>query len=146
MKRSRKLKSPWRSAVAVVEFAVMLPPLVLIAIGTIEVARAFSVQHALQEASMVGCRIYALGDKTQQDAIDIIDLSLAETNITGYTVTFDPAVKSDIAIDLEPVTVAIRVPFSNVGFGLHGTISGSTIKGSSVLPADLLGSATSMAP
>ncbi|MCA9182123.1 MAG: pilus assembly protein, partial [Planctomycetales bacterium] len=57
MIRSRKLKSRWRSAVAAVEFAVMLPPVVLIVFGTIEVARAFSVQHALQEASMVGCRI-----------------------------------------------------------------------------------------
>ncbi|MCC7333663.1 MAG: pilus assembly protein [Pirellulaceae bacterium] len=141
--RSRKLKSTWRSAVAAVEFAVMLPPVVLIVFGTIEVARAFSVQHALQEASMVGCRIYALGEKTQQDAIDFIDLSLAEANISGYSIAFDPALKSDIDVDLEPVKVTISIPFSSVGFGLHGTISGSNIKGESVLPADLLGAATS---
>lgn len=72
----------------------MLPPVVLIVFGTIEVALVFSVQHALQEASMVGCRIYALGEKTQQDAIDFIDLSLAEANISGYSIAFDPALMS----------------------------------------------------
>ncbi len=132
------------SGVAAVEFAVLLPPIVLMILGAIEASRAFSVQHALQEASMNGCRIYSLGDKTKQEAIDMIDLSLANSGLTGYTITFDPLLKSDVDVDLEPVCVTLSVPFSNVGFGLTSVFSGATVAAKSVLPADLLGAGTAV--
>ncbi len=130
--------------IAAVEFAVLLPPVVLMILGIIECSRAFGVQHALQEASMNGCRIYALGDKTQQEAIDMINLSLADTGFTGCTITFDPPLKSSVDVDLEPVKVTLGVPYNNVGFGLVGVFAGSTVTATSVLPADLLGAGTSV--
>lgn len=130
--------------VAAVEFAVLLPPVVLIILGAIEAARAFAVQHALQEASTNGCRIYALGDKTQQEAVDMIDLSLADSGFIGYSIQFAPALKDDIDHNLEPVAVTISIPFHKVGFGLGGALAGSTIAATSVLPADLLGADTTL--
>ena len=98
-----------RRGIAAVEFAVVLPPMILILLVSLEITRGFAVQHALQEAAMNGCRIYTLGDKTQADAQAMIDRSLDEANITGYTITYEPALKADIVADLQPVTVTVTV-------------------------------------
>ncbi len=132
-------KRSLRAAVAAVEFAVILPPIVLLIIGSLDVARIFSLQHKLQEASMYGCRIYALGDMTQQRAIDAIDLSMAEKGLTGYKISFDPPHKSEIKDDLVPVTVTVQMPYSGMGFGMQSFLGGSDIVAKSVLPADLIG-------
>lgn len=118
------------------EFAVVLPPMILILLVSLEITRGFAVQHALQEAAMNGCRIYTLGDKTQADAQAMIDRSLDEANITGYTVTFDPALKADIVEDLQPVTVTVTVPYSQVGVGVQWFLAGSDITAAVTLPVD----------
>ena len=141
MKTQSKLRRNWRSAVAAVEFAVVLPPVVLLILGSLDVARVFAIQHTLQEASMNGCRIYTLGDMTQQQAIDAVDQSMAEKGLTGYSITFDPPVKCDIEDDLEPVTVAVQMPYDSFGLGLQSILGGSAISAQSILPADLLGAA-----
>ncbi len=139
--KARRIK---RSAVAAVEFAVVLPPVVLLILGSLDVARVFAIQHTLQEASMNGCRIYALGDMTQQQAIEAVDQSMAEKGLTGYTVTFEPSLKSDIDDDLQPVTVAVRIPYSSIGIGLHSVLGGSAVSAQAILPADLLGASSQL--
>lgn len=139
-----KPKRRLRAAVAAVEFAVILPPMVLLILGSLDVARVFALQHKLQDASMYGCRIYALGDMTQQQAVDAVDQSMAERGLTGYTITFDPPQKSDIADDLAPVTVTLSIPYDGFGLGLQSFLGGSDIVAKSVLPADLVGLAATV--
>lgn len=139
-----KPKRSLRAAVAAVEFAVILPPTVLLILGSLDVARVFALQHKLQDASMYGCRIYALGDFTQQQAVDAVDQSMAERGLTGYTITFDPPQKSDITDDLAPVTVTLSIPYDGFGLGLQSFLGGSDIVAKSVLPADLVGLAATV--
>ncbi len=125
-----------RRGVAAVEFAVVLPPLLLILLVSIEVAGAISVQHALQEASMNGCRIYSLRDKTQVEANAMIAQSLAEDNITGYSIAFNPSSKTVFNNDLTPITVTVSVPYSQVGVGIQWMLGSTTITASTTLPSD----------
>ncbi len=125
-----------RRGVAAVEFAVVLPPILLLVLVSIEVAGAFAVQHALQEASMNGCRIYCQRTTTQQESENMVALSLAEDDITGYTVEFDPPVKTVFNNDLTPITVTVSVPYSQVGVGIQWMLGSTTITASSTLPAD----------
>jgi Flp pilus assembly protein TadG len=134
MKRNRNQ----RNGIAAVEFAVVLPVMALLVLGTIEASRALSVQHTLQEASMHGCRVYMLSNKTQADAANVINQSLAAASISGHTITYDPPTKAGIDTEMEPVTVTISVPYSNVSYGVEWFLQSSTLSAASVLPADLL--------
>ncbi|GAA5507181.1 TadE family protein [Novipirellula caenicola] len=122
--------------IAAVEFAVVLPPLLLMILVSVEVARAFAVQHSLQEACVNGCRIYALGDKTQQQASDMIQRSLNEAGISGHSIEFVPATKAEITAEMQPVTVTISVPYNQVGVGVQWMLAGSTVTASTTLPAE----------
>ncbi len=110
--------------------------MILILLVSLEITRGFAVQHALQEAAMNGCRIYTLGDKTQADAQAMIARSLDEAGISGYTTTYAPANKADIVADLQPVTVTITVPYSQVGVGVQWFLAGSDISAAVTLPVD----------
>ena len=122
--------------IAAVEFAVVLPPVLLLILVSVEVARAIAVQHTLQETCMNGCRIYSLGDRTQQQATDMINLSLNEAGISGHSVEFVPATKAEITAEMQPVTVTISVPYSQVGVGVQWMLAGSTVTASTTLPAE----------
>ncbi|WP_442508776.1 TadE/TadG family type IV pilus assembly protein [Novipirellula sp. SH528] len=122
--------------IAAVEFAVVLPPVLLLILVSVEVARAFAVQHTLQETCMNGCRIYSLGDRTQLQATDMINLSLSEAGISGHSVEFVPATKAEITAEMQPVTVTISVPYSQVGVGVQWMLAGSTVTASTTLPAE----------
>ncbi|TWU23903.1 TadE-like protein [Novipirellula galeiformis] len=122
--------------IAAVEFAVVLPPLLLLVLVSVEMARAITVQHSLQEASMNGCRIYALRDTTQQKASKMIELSLNEAGISGHSIQFSPATKGEITKEMQPVTVAISVPYNQVGVGVQWFLAGSTVTARTTLPAE----------
>ncbi|EMI17551.1 TadE family protein [Rhodopirellula maiorica SM1] len=122
--------------IAAVEFAVVLPPVLLMILVSVEVSRALAVQHSLQEASLNGCRIYSLSDKTQQQANDMINLSLAEAGISGHSIQYVPATKAEITAEMQPVTVNISVPYNQVGVGIQWLLAGSTVAASTTLPAE----------
>ena len=127
----------FRRGVAVVEFAVCLPIVVLLMLGAVEAARALMVQHALQEAVQAGCRVYSVLDVPTQKAVDIINQSLTAEGITNYTLNFSPAFKNDIDTDLEPVTITATVNYSDVSWLAPTFMAGTTISGQCTMPADL---------
>ncbi|MCM2373731.1 TadE family protein [Aporhodopirellula aestuarii] len=136
----RHWKEAPRRGVAAVEFAIVLPMLVLIIFGSIETSRVLSIHHSLREAAMNGCRIYSLSDKTQVEAEAMVNHSLNEAGIKGYTVSFSPSAKSQITADLQPVTVTISVMHDEVGCDLAGFFTDATFTASVTLPAELPGS------
>ena len=135
--RERTLHTSVRRGISVVEFAVVLPLIVLLMLGGIEAGRAMMVGHTLQEAAQAGCRVYSLRDTTQQDAQDIIDASMVDAGVTGYTILFDPLTKAEIDANMEPVSVTVSVPYDQVGWTIPWFMAGATISGSGTFPADL---------
>ncbi len=138
----RTAKRTGRCGIAATEFALVLPPILLLIVGAMEVSQVFATQHKLQEASMTGCRIYMLNEKTKQDATNMIDMALAASNVTNYTITYSPATKSEITADMQPVKVTITVPYDSVSIGFAWFMSGINISSESTLPADLQGNST----
>ncbi len=132
-----KQRTRKRHGVATVEFATVLPLFVLLLLGTVEASRAVMVQHSIHEATRAGCRIYTIGDATQQDARDMIDQALADTGLTGYTVSFEPATKAEITETLQPVTVTISIPSDEVMWLSPFFINGGTISSRCTMPSDL---------
>jgi Flp pilus assembly protein TadG len=126
-----------RRGAAAVEFAVVLPVVVFLFLGAVELSRGVMVDHSLQEAARAGCRMYSVATTTQQEVDDIIAVCMADAGVANYDVVFDPATKSGIDTEMEPVTVTISVPYSDVAWLSPRYLSGATITASCTLPADL---------
>jgi Flp pilus assembly protein TadG len=134
------LKNVWannRKGSAAVEFAVVAPVLVTLLLGSFEMGRAVMVQHTLAETARAGARVYAVTDNTQQDAQNFIATAMTNARISNYSVTFDPPTSAEIDVHLEPVTVSVSVPYSQVAWLSPWFMSGKTITGVGVMPADI---------
>ena len=125
-----------RKGVAVVEFAVCLPLLILLVIGAIDIGRALMVQHSLVEAARAGCRLYAVPQElTEDDANAMIKKVMADANLDGYSVEFDPHPSADIE-HLMPVRVSVSVPFREVSWLSSSFLSGKTLVATCTMPGD----------
>ena len=126
-----------RKGAALVEFALVLPLFVLLAVAAIDVGRAIMVKHKLVEAARAGCRLYILKDEpSEEDVTDIVDRVMAGANLQGHTVTMDPNNSNDIE-RLQPVTVSVSIPYAEVSW-LRGSgfLSNGTLTGACIMPGD----------
>ena len=137
MRKSTTHTSEHRAGAAAVEFAVVLPFIVLLILGAIEAGRAVMVQHALEEAARAGCRLYVVDDVTEQEARDMIADSLTAAGITKYTITLNPATKAGVDTHLEPVTVTVSVNYADVAWLPARFFTGKAVSGQCTMPADL---------
>ena len=126
-----------RRGAAAVEFAVILPVLVLLLLGGVEVGRAVMVQHALQEAAQAGCRIYTVKDKAESDVEQMVAKAMSGASIAGYKINFEPATKKEIDKHMEPVTVTVSVGYQDIAWSKPWFMSGATLVGRCTMPADL---------
>ncbi len=130
-------RHPERRGVEVLEFALVLPLIVMLFIGAIEAARAVMVVHTLQEAAQAGCRIYCVKGTTQADATAMITEAMKHARVTNYSVAFNPAQKDDVDVSGEPVTVTVSISFANVAWLSPRFFAGKSLRGSCVFPADV---------
>jgi Flp pilus assembly protein TadG len=126
-----------RRGAAAVEFAVVLPVVVFLFLGAVELSRGVMIDHSLQEAARAGCRVYSVATTPQQEVDDILAVCMNDAGVTNYQVVFDPATKAEIDKKMEPVTVSISVAYSDVAWLSPRYLSGATITASCTLPADL---------
>lgn len=134
---SRVRRYPKRRGVEVVEFALVLPLIVMMFCGAIETARAVMLVHALQEAAQAGCRIYSVKNTTQADATAIIADAMTRAKITSYAVAFTPATKNEVDVSLEPVTVTVTVSYAPLAWLAPKFFVGKSLQGTCIFPADL---------
>jgi Flp pilus assembly protein TadG len=127
----------FRRGTAAVEFAAVLPLMVLLILGAVEFGRAIMVQHSLQEAAQAGCRVYSVKANTQAAARSMVDEAMKQADITGYSVQFDPALKSAIDVHMEPVSVTVSVPYNLVGWLSPSYLTDATITATCTMPADV---------
>ncbi len=120
-----------------VEFAVVLPLVVLLLLGALEISQGIMVQHTLQETAQAAARVYAIGDTSQQDVDKVIEKAMSQARIQTYEVVYDPPTKAAIRTHMEPVTVSVRVNFASVAWLPASFLGGSQLSASAVMPADL---------
>jgi len=122
----RKSRRRQRRGIAAVELAVVLPFLVAILLGALEVGRALDVQAMLENAAGVGGRQASTGVSTntqvQQAVTNYLKFAGLPTQNVTVTVTdlttFGPAATQAAQMDVLQVTVTI--PFQDVRWAVSG--------------------------
>ena len=97
-------KTSRESGAALVEFAIIMPLLLLLVFGIIEFGRAYNAQNSLTHAAREGAREYAI---TQDEDAGRATAKAAATSLDSskITVTFSDCDPGD------PATVTLRYPF-----------------------------------
>ncbi len=105
-----------RKGAAAVEFALIAPVFFLLVFGMIEFGRMIMVQQIVTNASREGARMAVLDGATTggHDGVNTrVTDYLQEAGIKGASVTVNPD-PPDSAGWGDPVTVTVRIPFSQV--------------------------------
>jgi Flp pilus assembly protein TadG len=103
------------SGQAMVEFAIVLPLLLMLMISVFEFGRAWNVYHAVTDAARLGARSAVVADPntTQDSVISIVRRALARASVdTGSATTI--ALSGWRTGTGTPATVAIAVPYTFV--------------------------------
>ena len=106
----------FRLGTATVEFAVVLPLIVALLLGAVEVGRGVMINHSLQEAAHAGCRVYCVEDSTLTQARNVVDAVMTDAGVTNHTIVFDPPSKAGIDTPMEAVSVTVTVPYMDVAW------------------------------
>ena len=106
--RRRKVKHDERGA-AVVEFAIVLPVLVMLVFGIIELSIYFNRLQGLQAAAREGARVAALPQSTQSDIKAKVNSALDGVVPSGTTRTITVSPTSANPCDLQPAGTSVTV-------------------------------------
>ena len=108
-----KIKTKRRGAAAV-EFAIVLPILVLLVFGMIEFGRMLMVQQMIVNSAREGARHAILNGSSLQSTTARVENYLVNAGITDPEITISP--DPEKVGTSEPVTVGVRVPFTDVSW------------------------------
>lgn len=92
---------------ALVEFAMVMPILMMFFYGMIELSRVLLLQHTVDTASYEGARFAIVPGATSQDAVDCASKLLATGKLKSAKITVTPTV---ITEDTPVITVLVEVP------------------------------------
>lgn len=110
----KRKKAPQRTGAAVVEFAVCLPVIILIVLGTIEAGSLLFLKQTIVQAAYEGAKVaISTGDTVQAEAV--VEAVAAGRNLQDVQVEFSPA---DIA-NMPPgdtLTITVSVPGDSNSF------------------------------
>lgn len=110
----RRRCSKTRKGAAMVEFAIVAPLMILFTLGLIEIGRMTMVKQLLVNVSREGAREGTLPESTNLSVKSSVESLLAQSNISGSTVTVSTgSVESSTG---QYVTVSISVPSANVSW------------------------------
>jgi Flp pilus assembly protein TadG len=107
-----------RPGVAAVEFAVILPFVMVLFLGMIEFGRVLMVQQIITNAAREGCRYAVLPGSTVSSSQTVVTTYLSNSSITlsspstQVTVSPDPST----AAQGTSITVTVTVPFNSVSW------------------------------
>ena len=120
-----------------VETAIVMPVLVAIGFGMIEVGYYFYVKNSVQGAAREGARASIVSTAVNSDVTTAVTNAMASAGITsGYTTTTSPASISGLVTGTS-VTVTVSIPWSSVSIIPMGYISSSkTITASATMRRD----------
>ncbi len=112
----RPLRSSRRSGVAAVEFAVILPFVMVLFLGIIEFGRILMVQQMLTNAAREGCRYAVLPGSTISSSRDVVTNYLSGSGVTLTNPTTQVTVSPDpsTAAQGTSITVSVTVPCNSV--------------------------------
>jgi Flp pilus assembly protein TadG len=111
-------RRPARRGAALLEFAVVMPVLLIVVLGMIEIGRAVMVVDVLAYAARLGARTASISSGSTSGATSAAGKALTDSGINGATVTV--AVNSSTVTDAaaavsgDEIAVTVNVPYANV--------------------------------
>lgn len=118
----RKLFSKDKKGQSIVEFAVLLPIVLMVLFGITEFGRAIMVKNVLHTAAREGARLAVVSDSTSAHGRVMDVLNAASVTPTEVSILYDiPARKVDVTVktDFEVLSGGILDPFMGT-FELKG--------------------------
>ena len=116
LRQGRPMRS--RPGQGLVEFALLLPILLLLLMGILEFARAWNIRHVVTDAAREGARNLVVRDMTTAEVEALVSASLASAglNPANATITAIPCaggacVSPTIRVKGEPARVSIQYPY-----------------------------------
>ena len=138
MTRERSMQTrvkdvPPRRGLAVVEFAILAPVLVFLAIGMIEMARGMMVKEVLTDAARKAARTgilpYADNTAIQNDANNVLNSNnIPAAYATVVIQVNDKAVDAATAVQNDKISVKVSIPVSKVAWITPLFLPGSSIE------------------
>ena len=125
-----------RRAVAAVELAVVLPFIVALVLGLVEIGRGLSVKESLSDAAQKACRAGAQPGKTTAQAQAEVDNIMQDLGITGYsTAILVNGQQTDIkdAKHNDQISVKVSVPVSQVSWTTTFFLSAQDLESETVI-------------
>ena len=123
--RSKISQAESRTGAAIVEFAIVLPIVLLIFAGMIEISRVLLLQHSADTAAYEGARSGMVPGATSDEASNAAQLLLLAAGLQSTSITVTPVV---ITEDTPIITVRVEVPIAP-----HAWISPQWFKNSRVV-------------
>ncbi len=106
---SKNNRAKNRPGVAIVEFAIAFPIVLLIFAGMIEISRVLLLQHSADTAAYEGARSAMVPGATSDEASKAAQLLLSAAGLKSSSITVTPTV---ITEDTPLITVRIEVPIA----------------------------------
>ena len=117
-----------REGAAIVEFAVCLPLIVLIVLGTIEAGSLLFLKQTLVQAAYEGAKVaIASGDSEQVEAV--VDAVADSRNLTDVSIQFTPSDLASVPAG-ETVTITISAPGDANSLVSFGPFANLTVQAS----------------
>jgi len=117
-----------REGAAIVEFAVCLPLIVLIVLGTIEAGSLLFLKQTLVQAAYEGAKVaIASGDSEQVEAV--VDAVVDSRNLTDVSIQFTPSDLASVPAG-ETITITISAPGDANSLVSFGPFANQTVQAS----------------
>lgn len=97
-----------RTGAVTVEFAFLLPVLVAILLGALEIGNMVSIKSALQNAAREGARRAVLPQATLQTVINSCNQSLTGNRLAGVSISISPTPSSAKSGTMISVSVSVQ--------------------------------------
>ena len=136
--RHTRAREPLDRGAVAVEFALLLPLLLLIIFGVIDFGRAFNAQITITQAAREGARLEALGQpnvvsRTQAAATGLSNVAV--TIVSACPVNAGPSVNAEVQVSYD-FTFATPIGAIASFFGVTGPGSPITLTAQGVMPCE----------
>jgi Flp pilus assembly protein TadG len=118
--------------VAAIETALILPLLVILVFGAVELSNAIFMKQSLNMAAYEAAKVITRPGDNNTLATTRCQEVLTVRKISTYTLTITPAVTATTARGTQ-ITVTVQAPASNLSYGPLRFMSGRTVRSSAVM-------------
>ena len=127
-----------RKGMAVVELAIIVPVLVFLTIGMIEVARGLMVKEVLSNAARKGCRTAILPSGSTSSVTADVNQVLSDNTINPNYATVTVMVNGKVAdastaVQHDQISVKVSIPVSQVAWITPFFLPGTDIESDAII-------------